>query len=222
LEKRITQRIDHTILKTDTTAFDIVRVCDEAKQFGFYSVCVNPAFVALAKDQLKDSDVKVCSVVGFPLGASTSETKAFETEDAIRKGADEVDMVIHIGALLAGNWQLVEDDIRAVVTAARGKLVKVILETCLLSRDQIVRGCQIVKESGAKFVKTSTGFSTSGATTADIALMRQTVGPDFGVKASGGLKTLADFEAMLQAGATRLGTSSAAQVLRGFSSTENY
>jgi deoxyribose-phosphate aldolase len=222
LEKRITQMVDHTLLKAETTAFDIVRICDEAKQFGFYSVCINPVFISLAKDQLKNSPVKVCTVVGFPLGASTTETKAFETEDAISKGADEIDMVLHIGAAKAGNWQMVENDIRSVVKAARGRIVKVILETCLLSRDQIIRSCQIAKEAGAQFVKTSTGFSTSGATTADVMLMRQTVGPDFGVKASGGLKTLNDFEAMIQAGANRLGTSSAAQLIRGLSTAGNY
>jgi deoxyribose-phosphate aldolase len=222
LDKRITQLVDHTLLKAETTAFDIVRICEEAKQFGFYSVCINPTFISLAKDQLKDSSVKVCTVVGFPLGASTTETKVFETEDAIGKGADEIDMVLHIGAVRAGNWQMVENDIRAVVKAARGRVVKVILETGLLSRDQIIRACEVTKEAGAHFVKTSTGFSTSGATTADVELMRQTVGPDFGVKASGGIKSLADIEAMIQAGATRLGTSSAVQLLRGASTAGNY
>lgn len=222
MDKRITQLVDHTLLKAETTAFDIVRICEEAKQFGFYSVCINPTFISLAKDQLKDSSVKVCTVVGFPLGASTTETKVFETEDAIGKGADEIDMVLHIGAVRAGNWQMVENDIRAVVKAARGRVVKVILETGLLSRDQIIRACEVTKEAGAHFVKTSTGFSTSGATTADVELMRQTVGPDFGVKASGGIKSLADIEAMIQAGATRLGTSSAVQLLRGASTAGNY
>jgi deoxyribose-phosphate aldolase len=222
LEKRITQWIDHTLLKADATALDIVRICDEAKQFEFFSVCINPVFVSLAKDQLKDSNVKVCTVVGFPLGASTTAVKAFETQNAVQNGADEIDMVANIGAIKGGDWKLVEDDIREVVKASGGRLVKVILETCLLTREQIVRSSQISKAAGAKFVKTSTGFSTSGATTQDVALMRQTVGPDFGVKASGGLKTLNDFEAMIQAGANRLGTSSAAQLLRGQFSAENY
>lgn len=222
MEKRITQWIDHTLLKADATALDIVRICDEAKQFGFFSVCINPAFVSLAKDQLNNSNVKVCTVVGFPLGASTTAVKAFETQNAVQNGADEIDMVANIGAIKGGDWKLVEDDIREVVKAADGRLVKVILETCLLAREQIIRGSQISKSAGAQFVKTSTGFSTSGATTQDVALMRQAVGPDFGVKASGGLKTLNDFEAMIQAGANRLGTSSAAQILRGQFSAENY
>jgi len=222
LEKRITQLVDHTILKADTTAFDIVRICEEAKQFEFFSVCINPAFITLAKDQLKNSSVKVCTVVGFPLGASTTETKAFETANAVALGADEIDMVLHIGAARAANWQMVEDDIRAVVAAAKGKLVKVILETCLLTRDEKIRACEIVKDSGAQFVKTSTGFSTSGATIEDVKLMREVVGPDFGVKASGGLKTLGDFEAMIRAGANRLGTSSAASILRGLTPAGNY
>ena len=222
MEKRITQLVDHTILKADTTAFDIVRICEEAKQFEFFSVCINPAFITLAKDQLKNSSVKVCTVVGFPLGASTTETKAFETANAVALGADEIDMVLHIGAARAANWQMVEDDIRAVVAAAKGKLVKVILETCLLTRDEKIRACEIVKDSGAQFVKTSTGFSTSGATIEDVKLMREVVGPDFGVKASGGLKTLGDFEAMIRAGANRLGTSSAASILRGLTPAGNY
>lgn len=222
MEKRITQAVDHTILKAETTAFDIVRVCEEAKHFGFFSVCINPVFITLAKDQLKGSSVKVCTVVGFPLGASTSETKAFETGNAVALGADEIDMVMHIGAARAANWQMVEDDIRAVVKAARGQLVKVILETCLLTHDQKIRACEIVRDSGAHFVKTSTGFSTGGATVEDVKLMREIVGPGFGVKASGGLKTLGDFEAMISAGANRLGTSSAAQILRATTVTGNY
>lgn len=222
MEKRITQLVDHTILKAEATAFDIIRICDEAKQFGFFSVCINPAYITLAKDQLKNSEVKVCTVVGFPLGASTSETKAFEAANAVALGADEIDMVMHIGAARAANWQMVEDDIRAVVAAAKGKLVKVILETCLLSRDEKIRACEIVRESGAQFVKTSTGFSTGGATIDDVKLMREVVGPDFGVKASGGLKTLGDFEAMIRAGANRLGASSGASILRGLTAAGNY
>ncbi|EST11868.1 deoxyribose-phosphate aldolase [Sporolactobacillus laevolacticus] len=206
--------IDHTALKPETTEADILKLTDEAKKFGFASVCVNPCWVALAADQLKESDVEVCTVIGFPLGASTPEVKAFETKDAIDKGADEVDMVINIGALKSGQEELVEADIRAVVeAAAKRALVKVIIEACLLTEDEKVRACQLAVRAGADFVKTSTGFSTGGATPEDVALMRKTVGKNIGVKAAGGIHSKAEAEAMIAAGATRIGASSGVKII---------
>lgn len=206
--------IDHTALKPETTEADILKLTDEAKKFGFASVCVNPCWVALATDQLKESDVEVCTVIGFPLGASTTEVKAFETKDAIDKGADEVDMVINIGALKSGQEELVEADIRAVVeAAAKRALVKVIIEACLLTEDEKVRACQLAVRAGADFVKTSTGFSTGGATPEDVALMRKTVGKNIGVKAAGGIHSKAEAEAMIAAGATRIGASSGVKII---------
>ncbi|MBY6267717.1 deoxyribose-phosphate aldolase, partial [Parageobacillus thermoglucosidasius] len=191
MENNIAKMIDHTLLKADTTKAQIVKLCEEAKQYGFASVCVNPTWVATAAELLKGTDVKVCTVIGFPLGANTPETKAFETKNAIENGATEVDMVINIGALKDGNDDLVERDIRAVVEAAKGKaLVKVIIETCLLTEEEKVRACQLAVKAGADYVKTSTGFSTGGATTEDVALMRKTVGPNIGVKASGGVRDI--------------------------------
>lgn len=206
--------IDHTALKPETTEADILKLTDEAKKFGFASVCVNPCWVALAADQLKESDVEVCTVIGFPLGASTPEVKAFETKDAIDKGADEVDMVINIGALKSGQEELVEADIRAVVeAAAKRALVKVIIEACLLTEDEKVRACRLAVRAGADFVKTSTGFSTGGATPEDVALMRKTVGKNIGVKAAGGIHSKAEAEAMIAAGATRIGASSGVKII---------
>jgi deoxyribose-phosphate aldolase len=219
----IAKMIDHTLLKADTTKEQIVKLCEEAKQYNFASVCVNPTWVATAAELLKGTDVKVCTVIGFPLGANTPETKAFETKDAIEKGATEVDMVINIGALKDGNDELVERDIRAVVEAAKGKaLVKVIIETCLLTEEEKVRACQLAVKAGADYVKTSTGFSTGGATVEDVALMRKTVGPEIGVKASGGVRDLQGAEAMIQAGATRIGTSSGAAIVQGKTATTDY
>ncbi|RAK22439.1 deoxyribose-phosphate aldolase [Anoxybacillus vitaminiphilus] len=219
----IAKMIDHTLLKADTTKEQIVKLCEEAKQYHFASVCVNPTWVATAAELLKGTDVKVCTVIGFPLGANTPETKAFETKDAIEKGATEVDMVINIGALKDGNDELVERDIRAVVEAAKGKaLVKVIIETCLLTEEEKVRACQLAVKAGADYVKTSTGFSTGGATVEDVALMRKTVGPEIGVKASGGVRDLQGAEAMIQAGATRIGTSSGAAIVQGKTATTDY
>jgi deoxyribose-phosphate aldolase len=219
----IAKMIDHTLLKADTTKEQIVKLCEEAKQYNFASVCVNPTWVATAAELLKGTDVKVCTVIGFPLGANTPETKAFETKDAIEKGATEVDMVINIGALKDGNDELVERDIRAVVEAAKGKaLVKVIIETCLLTEEEKVRACQLAVKAGADYVKTSTGFSTGGATVEDVALMRKTVGPEVGVKASGGVRDLQGAEAMIQAGATRIGTSSGAAIVQGKTATTDY
>jgi deoxyribose-phosphate aldolase len=215
--------IDHTLLKADTTKDAIVTLCEEAKQNHFASVCVNPTWVETAAQILNGTDVKVCTVIGFPLGANTPETKAFETKDAIEKGATEVDMVINIGALKDKNDELVERDIRAVVEAAKGKaLVKVIIEACLLTEEEKVRACELSVKAGADFVKTSTGFSTGGATVEDVALMRKTVGPDIGVKASGGVRSAADLDAMVKAGASRIGTSSGVALVSGKTSTTDY
>ncbi|SFA38289.1 deoxyribose-phosphate aldolase [Parageobacillus thermantarcticus] len=223
MENNIAKMIDHTLLKADTTKAQIVKLCEEAKQYGFASVCVNPTWVATAAELLKGTDVKVCTVIGFPLGASTPETKAFETKNAIENGAEEVDMVINIGALKDGNDDLVERDIRAVVEAAKGKaLVKVIIETCLLTEEEKVRACQLAVKAGADYVKTSTGFSTGGATTEDVALMRKTVGKNIGVKASGGVRDIKSAMAMIEAGATRIGTSSGVAIIAGKSVDSNY
>jgi deoxyribose-phosphate aldolase len=206
--------IDHTLLRADATKDEIVQLAEEAKKYGFASVCVNPTWVKTAYDRLKDTDVKVCTVIGFPLGATTSEVKAFETADAIQNGAEEVDMVINIGALKDRNLERVEKDIRAVVEAAKGKaLVKVIIETCLLTDEEKVLACQLAVKAGANFVKTSTGFSTGGATVEDVALMRKTVGPNFGVKASGGIRSAKDLLAMEKAGANRIGASAGVKIV---------
>lgn len=212
---KLNKYIDHTILKPETTQEQVEKILSEAKEYDFASVCVNPTWVSLAAESLKDSDVKVCTVIGFPLGANTSAVKAFETKDAIANGADEIDMVINVGALKSGNDALVLDDIKAVVDASGDKLVKVIIETCLLTDDEKVRACQLSKEAGADYVKTSTGFSTGGATVADVALMRKTVGPDMGVKASGGARSYEDAIAFIEAGASRIGASSGVAIMNG-------
>ncbi|PEA56425.1 deoxyribose-phosphate aldolase [Bacillus pseudomycoides] len=215
--------IDHTALKPDTKKEVIVTLCEEAKQHDFASVCVNPTWVETAAELLKGTDVKVCTVIGFPLGANTPETKAFETTDAIAKGATEVDMVINIGALKDKNDALVERDVRAVVEAAKGKaLVKIIIETCLLTEEEKVRACELSVKAGVDFVKTSTGFSTGGATVEDVALMRKTVGPNIGVKASGGVRDEKGMDAMIEAGATRIGTSSGVALISGKTATTDY
>lgn len=214
--------IDHTLLKPESTQEQIKQLTDEAKTYHFASVCVNPTWVAYAKEQLKDSDVKVCTVIGFPLGATTSQTKAFETQDAIANGADEVDMVINIGKLKSKQYDEVEDDIRAVVEASGDKLVKVIIEACLLTDDEKVKACQLSVAAGADYVKTSTGFSLHGATVEDVALMRQTVGPNIGVKAAGGARSLADAEAFIAAGATRIGTSAGVAIVSGDTANGGY
>lgn len=201
--------IDHTLLKPTTEQKDVEKLIAEAKEYNFFSVVVNPYWVAFAKQQLKDTNIAVVTVIGFPLGANTPTTKAFETSEAIKNGADEVDTVINIGALKNADYQTVLEDIQGVVLAARGTaLVKVIIETSYLTDFEIVKACELAKEAGADFVKTSTGFSDNGATVADIALMRKTVGADMGVKASGGVNTLETANAMIAAGATRIGTSS--------------
>ena len=220
--QQLAKMIDHTLLRADATRNELTKLTEEAKQYQFASVCVNPGWVSYAAEQLKGTGVDICTVIGFPLGASTSETKAFETKDAIAKGATEVDMVINIGALKDGKDDVVEQDIRAVVEAAAGTLVKVIIETCLLTDDEKVRACQAAVRAGADFVKTSTGFSTGGATPEDIALMRRTVGPDVGVKASGGVRSLEDMQKMIEAGATRIGASSGVKIMQGGESTSSY
>lgn len=207
--------IDHTALKPETTKAQITQLCKEAKEYGFASVCVNPTWVKLAAELLAGSDVKVCTVIGFPLGANTSAVKAFEAKDAIANGAGEVDMVINIAALKDKDDALVESDIRAVVEAANGTLVKVIIETSLLSDEEKVRACEIAVKAGTDFVKTATGFSTGGATKEDVALMRKTVGPAIGVKASGGVRTKQDVEDMVAAGATRIGASAGVAIVSG-------
>ena len=208
--------IDHTLLKPDATAEQVKKLCQEAKEYGFASVCINPSYIPLASQLLFGSPVKVCTVIGFPLGASSTRSKVAETKDAIENGAKEVDMVINIGAVKSGDYDLVKNDIEAVVLTAKGKaLVKVILETCLLTDEEKVRACTLAKMAGADFVKTSTGFSTGGATVEDIKLMRQAVGADMGVKASGGIKDYAAALAMVNAGANRLGTSSGIAIAIG-------
>ncbi len=213
-KKEMAKYLDDTLLKADATPEQIVKICEEAKTYGCASVCVNSSYVPLVAKELSGSEVKTCCVIGFPLGACTSESKVAETADSIEKGANEVDMVIQIGRAKAGEWDYVKSDIEAVVKAAAGKaIVKVIIETCLLTDEEKIKACQIAKEAGADFVKTSTGFSTGGATVEDIRLMRETVGKDMGVKASGGVRDFEKAQAMIDAGATRIGTSSAAGIL---------
>lgn len=199
--------IDHTLLKPEATQDQIEKLCQEAKQYDFASVCVNPYWVPFCKEELKDSDVKVCTVIGFPLGATSSASKAFETAHAIEQGADEVDMVMNIGELLAGHDQAVQKDIEAVVQAAQGKIVKVILETCLLNDAQIERACSLCVKAKADFVKTSTGFNSAGANTHVVEVMKQAVKGQAKVKAAGGVRNQADMDAMIAAGAVRIGTS---------------
>ncbi|MHA2154726.1 MAG: deoxyribose-phosphate aldolase [Candidatus Hodarchaeales archaeon] len=212
----LAQHIDHTNLRADATDEEIKKLCEEAAMYKFASVCINPTNVSKAAKYLKGSSVKVCTVIGFPLGATTPTVKAIETRDAIANGAEEVDMVINVGALKSGNDDLVRQDIQAVVNAAAGKaIVKVILETALLTKEQIVKGSLLTKLSGADFVKTSTGFSTAGALVEDIALMRKTVGPEMGVKAAGGIRTHEIAEQMINAGATRIGASASIAIVKG-------
>ena len=205
----LAKMIDHTNLKASTVKEEILKLTKEAKDYQFASVCVNPTWVELAAQELKGTDVKVCTVIGFPLGANTKEVKVFETKDAIEKGAQEIDMVINIGKLKDGDDDYVESEIAGVVEASKGKaIVKVIIETCLLTDDEKKQVCNLAVKAGADFVKTSTGFSTGGATIEDVALMKQTVGAHVGVKASGGIRSKEDAQAMVHAGATRIGASS--------------
>ena len=199
--------IDHTVLKADTPLETVKRICDEAMEYGFASVCINPCHVAYCADYLKDSDVNVCTVIGFPLGANTSAVKAFETKDAIANGADEIDMVMNIGALKDKNYDLVRNDVKAVVEAANGTLVKVILETCLLTEDEIKKACELCVEAKADYVKTSTGVSTRGATIEDVQIMKAAVQGKAKVKAAGGVRTHEDMVKIVEAGADRIGTS---------------
>lgn len=212
-KKNVAAMIDHTLLKPQAEPSQIRRLCEEAITWGFASVCVNPCYVNLCAGLLADSPVRVCTVIGFPLGAAATAVKAFETEDAVRNGADEIDMVINIGMIKAGDRAYVENDIRRVVEAADGRLVKVIIEACLLTDEEKVLACQASKAAGADFVKTSTGFSTGGAVPRDVALMRRTVGPDMGVKAAGGIHSAAEAIACLEAGANRLGVSAGIAVV---------
>lgn len=213
--KNIEKYIDHTLLKPDATEAAIGKVCAEAIEHGFKSVCVNPARIAFAAKQLEGTGVLPCCVVGFPLGATFSKVKAFEAETAIANGAKEVDMVINIGAAKDGNWELVESDIAAVVAAAKGKAaVKVIIETCLLTEEEKIKACELVTKAGAEYIKTSTGFSTAGATFEDVKLMREHVGKDVKVKAAGGISSFADAEKFIELGADRLGTSRLVKIMK--------
>jgi deoxyribose-phosphate aldolase len=216
-DTKLSRMIDHTLLRPDATLPEIEKLCSEAKYFGFASVCINPAYVKLCADLLQKSNVNVCTVIGFPLGATSSAVKEFETERAIKHGASEVDMVIHIGMLKSGEYDYVEHDIRAVVeTAHRMKAqVKVIIETGLLNKDEKIKACALAKHAGADFVKTSTGFMKGGATVEDIMLMRKVVGPELGVKASGGIRSKKQVLALLASGATRIGTSASVKIVGG-------
>ncbi|HFU4463219.1 TPA: deoxyribose-phosphate aldolase [Streptococcus suis] len=219
---KLNKFIDHTVLKPETTKEQVTKVLEEAKEYDFASVCINPTWVSFAAEGLKGTDVKVCTVIGFPLGANTPAVKAFETKDAIENGADEIDMVINIGALKDKNYDLVLEDIKAVVDASGDKLVKVIIEACLLTDEEKVKACELSKEAGADFVKTSTGFSTGGATVEDVALMRKTVGSEMGVKASGGARSYEDAIAFIDAGASRIGASSGVAIMKGEKSDGDY
>ena len=207
--------IDHTLLKPEATKEQVKNLCEEAVQYGFHSVCVNSSFVYYCAELLKDSDVKVCTVIGFPLGAMSTAGKAAEAQAAVADGAEELDMVIQVGMIKSGDWDYVKQDIASVVEAAGDKaVVKVILETCLLTDEEKRKACMICKEAGASFVKTSTGFSNGGATVKDVALMREAVGSDMGVKASGGIRSFQDARAMVEAGADRIGASSGIAIIR--------
>ncbi|WP_302530607.1 deoxyribose-phosphate aldolase [Megamonas funiformis] len=211
----INKLIDHTALKPNTNKESILKLIAEAKTYDFASVCVNPCWVALAHQELKNTDIKVCTVIGFPLGANTTEVKVFETKDAIEKGAQEIDMVINIAMLKDKEYDYVENEIHQIVEAAKDKaIVKVIIETCLLTDEEKIKACELSQKAGADFVKTSTGFSTGGATVHDIALMRKTVGAEMGVKASGGVHTHEEALAMVEAGATRIGASAGVKLLK--------
>lgn len=212
-KKTIASMIDHTLLKPEATPAQVEKLCAEAAEYHFASVCVNPVYIPLAARLLDGTGVKVCCVVGFPLGAIAPEQKAAEAASCAAMGAGELDMVIHVGAAKAGDWALVQRDIAGVVKAAAGRTVKVIIETCLLTDEEKVKACEAAKAAGADFVKTSTGFSTGGATTHDIALMRKTVGPEMGVKASGGIRDYATAMAMIEAGANRIGASAGIEIV---------
>jgi len=211
--KNVAAIIDHTLLKPEATEKDILKCCEEANKYGFASVCIHPCYVKSAGKALKGSSVKIATVVGFPLGANLSSIKAFEAAKAVEDGANELDMVINIGALKQGKVEYVENDIRIVVEAAKGAIVKVILETCYLTKEEKILACELCKKAGAHFVKTSTGFASAGALVEDVALMRKIAGQDMGVKAAGGIRTLESLIAMVEAGANRIGTSSGVRII---------
>ncbi|MEG0307123.1 MAG: deoxyribose-phosphate aldolase [Clostridium sp.] len=218
----IRSMIDHTILKSSATKLEVIKICDEAKEYNFKSVCVNSCYTELVAKELKDSGVLVCTVVGFPLGAMDTKSKAFETARAIELGSNEIDMVINVGALKDKDYDFVKNDIKEVVETAKGKaIVKVILETCLLAEDEKIKACELSQEAGADFVKTSTGFSTGGATVEDITLMRRIVGPNMGVKASGGVRTTEDAMNVINAGATRIGASASISIVENLSTSDS-
>ena len=219
---QINKFIDHTILKATATKDDVRKICEEAIQYDFKSVCINPANVAYAKELLEDSDVLVCTVIGFPLGANTKEIKALETLDAIKNGADEIDMVINVGKAKEHDFEYIEEEIKLVVASAAGKTVKVIIETCYLTDEEKVECCKAALNAKATFVKTSTGFGTGGATVQDVRLMRETVKEEMGVKASGGVRSLEDLEAMVEAGASRIGASSGVAIMQNSVSKSDY
>ena len=219
---QINKFIDHTILKATATKDDVRKICEEAIQYDFKSVCINPANVAYAKELLEDSDVLVCTVIGFPLGANTKEIKALETLDALKNGADEIDMVINVGKAKEHDFEYIEEEIKLVVASAAGKTVKVIIETCYLTDEEKVECCKAALNAKATFVKTSTGFGTGGATAQDVRLMRDTVKEEMGVKASGGVRSLEDLEAMVEAGASRIGASSGVAIMQNSVSKSDY
>ncbi len=214
-KRQLERMIDSTNLRPDATTEDIKKLCRDAKKYNFASVCVNPCFVSLAADLLISVEVKVCCAIGFPLGAATPESKVFEAKDAVRNGADEIDMVINIGALKDKKYEIVKKEIRDIVDVVGKVVVKVIIETCYLTDEEKIKACLIAKEAGAHFVKTSTGFGPKGATAEDVALMRKTVGPNMGIKASGGIRTIDDAVKMINAGANRIGTSRAVEIVEG-------
>ena len=212
--KNITSMIDHTLLKPEASISQIEKLCDEAREYKFASCCVNPSYVSYVSQMLSGSSVKTCCVIGFPLGATTSKSKVEETKEAVINGADEIDMVINVGAIKSGDWDFVKSDITEVIKAAGSSIVKVIIETCLLTNEEKVLACKVSKEAGAAFVKTSTGFSTGGATVEDVSLMRKTVGPDIGVKAAGGIRNYKVAMEMIRAGASRIGTSGGIEIAK--------
>ncbi len=221
-EEKIARSIDHTLLKPEANIAKIQLLVEEAIQYRFFSVCVNPSYVATCAELLKGTGVQVCTVIGFPLGANSTATKAFETAHAIKDGADEIDMVINIGALKSQKLLLVEEDIKEVVAAAEGKIVKVIIETSLLTNEEKVIACQLAEKAGANFVKTSTGFNGGGATIEDVILMKESVSTTVSIKASGGIKDLETAKRLIAAGASRLGTSAGIAILKGFTVQDFY
>ncbi|OOF65687.1 deoxyribose-phosphate aldolase [Rodentibacter sp. Ppn85] len=218
--KSLAKYIDHTALTAEKNEQNILTLCDEAMKYGFYSVCINSGYIPLAKEKLAGSEVKICTVVGFPLGANLTSVKAFETQEAIKAGANEIDMVINVGWIKSNKWQAVKEDIQAVLNACNGIPLKVILETCLLSKEEIIKACEICRELGVAFVKTSTGFSKGGTTVEDVVLMKKIVGK-IGVKASGGVRDTKTALAMVEAGATRIGASAGIAIISNSNDTQS-